>query len=90
MHTFELTLLGMEISFRADADPQQVEAARTLLEERLGRFTFHGRQMSREKVLTYVALGLADDLLQSERYVGAMRERLDALFAKIKDATPAE
>ena len=89
MRTFEFTLLGMEISFRADADPQQVETARTLVEERFSRFSFQGRQMSREKMLMYVALGLADDLLQSERHVGEMRERLDALLAKIKGAAPA-
>ncbi len=90
MRTFEFTLLGMEISFRADADPQQVETARALVEERFGKLAFHGRQMSREKMLTYVSLGLADDLLQSERQVGEMRERLEALLAKIKDAAPVE
>ena len=90
MRTFAVTLLGVEISFWADADPQQVETARALLEERFGRFAFHGRQMSREKMLMYVALGFADDLLQSERHVGEMRERLRALFAKIKDTASAE
>ena len=90
MSTFEVTLLGMSMSFRTNAGPERVDAARALTEERFNRLAFHGRQLSREKMLTYVSLGLADDLLQSERQVEEMRERLDTLLAKIKNSAQGE
>jgi len=90
MSTFEVTLLGMSMSFRTNAGPERVDAARALTEERFNRLAFHGRQLSREKMLTYVSLGLADDLLQSERQVKEMQERLEALLAKIKNSAQGE
>ena len=90
MSTFEVTLLGLSMSFRTNAGPERVDAARALTEERCNRLAFHGRQLSREKMLTYVSLGLADDLLQSERQVKEMQERLEALLAKIKNSAQGE
>ena len=86
MSTYEVNLFGIHVSFKANAELERVEAARAMVMERFDRFVFHGRQSNREKTLTYVSLGLADDLLQLERQNAEMRERLEALLVKIQDA----
>ena len=85
MSTYEITLHGVHVSFEANVDLERVEAARALVIERFDRFIFNGRQSNREKTFTYVSLGLADDLLQLERQNAEMRERLEALLAKIQN-----
>ena len=85
MHSFNITVLGMEISFRAEADPGRVENARVLVEERYEKLKFHGGQISREALLTFLVLGLADDLLQSHKQLDDVQNRIDTLLAKIED-----
>jgi len=85
MHSFNLTVLGLEISFRAEADLGRVENARSLVEERFERLRFHGGRISREALLTFLALGLADDLLQSHDQLSDVQNRIDALLTKIDD-----
>ena len=85
MHSFNITVLGMEISFRAEADLGRVESARALVEERYEKLKFHGGQISREALLTFLVLGLADDLLQSHRQMDDVQNRIDTLLAKIED-----
>lgn len=85
MRSFNLTVLGLEVSFKAEADPKRVESAKALVEERFDRLKFHGRQLSKEKLLTFLVLGLADDLLQANRRNDEMRERIAAVLAKIEE-----
>ncbi len=85
MRSFNLTVLGLEVSFKAEADPKRVESAKALVEERFDRLKFHGRQLSKEKLLTFLVLGLADDLLQANRRNDETRERIAAVLAKIED-----
>ena len=56
MRTYNLTVLGLEVSFKAEADPARVETAKALVEERFNRLKFHGRQLSKEKLLTFLVL----------------------------------
>ena len=78
MQSHTLTVLGLEVSFKAEADPKRVEQACALLEERYSRLVQTGGHLSKEKLLTFLALGLAEDvvLLQGEQ---------DAARAKIKE-----
>lgn len=85
MRSFNLTVLGLEVSFKAEADPKRVESAKALVEERFDRLKFHGRQLSKEKLLTFLVLGLADDLLQANRRNDETRERIAAMLAKIEE-----
>ncbi|AAS97142.1 cell division protein ZapA [Nitratidesulfovibrio vulgaris] len=85
MRSFNLTVLGLEVSFKAEADPKRVESAKALVEERFDRLKFHGRQLSKEKLLTFLVLGLADDLLQANRRNDETRERIAAVLAKIEE-----
>ena len=69
MHSHTLEVLGLELSFKAEADPRRIERARALLDERYARLAQHGGTLSKEKLLAFLALSLADDvlLMQEER-----------------------
>lgn len=60
-HTLEV--LGTEVSFKAAADPKRITRAKSLLEERFKRISQHGGHISKEKLLTFLALSLADDVI---------------------------
>ena len=88
MAEYNLYVLGLEVAFRADAAPEQVERARVLLEERFEKLQQHGKTFSREKLLTFLALGLADDLLQAKANLQSVEERLEKLLENISEDTP--
>lgn len=78
MRSHSLNVLGLEVSFKAEADPRRIEGARLLLEERFEKLRQHGSNLSKEKVLTFLALALADDYL-------VLKEDLKASEAKVRD-----
>ncbi len=84
MHRYNLTLLGLNISFMAEADRERVDEAVALLESRFEKLD-DGRQISRERLLIFLALGLADDLLLSNRRQAELEERLGKLMARIEE-----
>ena len=82
-----ITVLGIDLVFKAEASPQQVEEARALVEGRFEKLQQSGRLFSREKLLTFLALGLADDLIQAEKQAGAMQQRMHGILAEIEEKT---
>ena len=90
MPSYQLQVLGLNVSFKAEADHSRIEEARNLIEERFHNLDFHGRQISKEKLLTFLALGLADDLLQSHQEQGSTEERITRLLAKIDEVVESE
>ncbi|QJT11343.1 cell division protein ZapA [Oceanidesulfovibrio marinus] len=84
MNRYNLTLLGFNISFMAEADRERVDEAVALLESRYKKLD-DGRQISRERLLIFLALGLADDLLLSNRRQAELEERLGKLVARIEE-----
>ena len=82
-----MSVLGLNISFKAEADQSRIEQARQLLEERYSRLDFAGKNISKEKLLIFLALGLADDLLQSEQTVTDFEQRLSDLLARVEIAS---
>lgn len=86
MRSFQLTLLGTEIAFRSAAAPEQVEKARLLVEERYEELRARGgQQNSKDSLLTFLVLGLADDLLQSRGQLTDVQNRIDALLLGIDE-----
>lgn len=67
MHSFQLNVLGMDISFRTDADSARIERAQDFVEKQYERLKNQGGQFGREKLLTLLVLGVADDLLQTQQ-----------------------
>ena len=82
-----ITVLGIDLVFRAEASPEQVEEAKALVEGRFEKLQQSGRLFSREKLLTFLALGLADDLIQAEKQAGAMQQRMHGILAEIEEKT---
>ena len=82
-----LTVLGYDIAFRAGADMERARDAARLVEERfaLQKTRSQGGQ-SREMLLTFLALGLADELLQLEKKQNDARRRIAALLARIENS----
>jgi cell division protein ZapA len=78
-----LTVLGLEVAFRPGADMERVQSAVRLLEERFAELRSHGGQ-SREALLTFLALGLADDVLQSQKKLGDVQSRVTAMLSLIE------
>ena len=80
-----ITVLGIDLVFRAEASPEQVEEAKALVEGRFEKLQQSGRLFSREKLLTFLALGLADDLIQAKKQAGAMQQRMQGILAEIEE-----
>lgn len=85
MDDFNLTVLGMKIAFRAGADAERVKQAKELVEERFEKLRSHGGQSSKELLLVFLVLGLADDLLQSRRQLSDVQERVEGLLRSIEE-----
>ena len=86
-NNINLTVLGFDIAFRAGADMERARDAARLVEERFAiqKTRSQGGQ-SREMLLTFLALGLADDLLQLKKTQNDARLRIAALLARIENS----
>ncbi|WP_291441452.1 cell division protein ZapA [Desulfovibrio sp.] len=80
-----LTVLGLSIAFKPGADMDRVQEAVRLVEERFTdqKLRFHGGQ-TKDILLTFMALGLADDLLQSQKELAGVQDRIAAMLSKIE------
>ncbi|WP_022655212.1 cell division protein ZapA [uncultured Desulfovibrio sp.] len=81
------TVLGLEISFKPGADMERVQRAVRLMEERFAdqKLRSHGGQ-SKDILLTFLALGLADDLLQLKIKLDDVQDRINSLLSKIEES----
>lgn len=86
--TITLTVLGLSIAFRPGADMERVRKAARLVEERFAdqKLRFHGGQ-TKDILLTFLSLGLADDLLQSQNELADVQNRVSAVLSKIEEST---
>lgn len=85
--TINLTVLGLSIAFKPGADMRRVQEAVRLVEERFAdqKLRFHGGQ-TKDILLTFIALGLADDLLQSQKELADVQNRVSAVLSKIEES----
>jgi len=82
MPSYTITVNGLEISFKTDADEPRIQVAQALLEERFAELSKGGRYISREKLLTLLALGMADDYLELRRKLAGQEARLQELLER--------
>jgi cell division protein ZapA len=87
MRSHTLEVLGLEVSFKAEADPRRIERARIFLEERYSKLAQYGGQLSKEKLLTFLALSLADDVLLQQAEKSERDNRLKALLVSMERVT---
>lgn len=85
MERFQLDVLGERLSFRSQSDPQRIEDAKAFVEEQFERLKAHGGQYSRDKLLTLLILGVADDLLQLQQQLDERDKRVLTLLKRIED-----
>jgi len=82
MPRYTLTLLGLEISFKTDADNDRIEAAQTLIESKYKELVAGAGDISKEKVLIYLLLSLADDYLVAEDNLKRLEEKIGEILEK--------
>lgn len=85
--TTNLTVLGLNIAFRQGADMERVHRAVRLVEERFAeqKRRFQAGQ-AKDVLLTFLALGLADDLLQAQNELTGAQRSVAAMLSKIEEA----
>jgi cell division protein ZapA len=83
MPSYTLSILGLELSFKTDAEPERVASAKELVEQRYNMLQAGGKTLGKEKLLAFVALGLADDVIVSNQRLDAVNERVGQLLHKI-------
>lgn len=86
MQNYSLDVLGLELTFKADADPQRLEQARQMLENRFAVLREHGRHLSKEKLLTFLALALADDLIENAEERRDTEKKVQKIMTQIDDS----
>ena len=66
---------------------ERVREAIALVEERFAdqKLRSHGMQSNKDILLTVLALGLADDLLQSQKKLDDVQNRIETMLSKIKE-----
>lgn len=80
-----LTVLGLEITFKPGADMERVRQAAQLVEERFADQKLRSRgTQGKDILLTFIVLGLADELLQMKNQQERVQERLSMLLEKIE------
>lgn len=84
MRSFTLKILGTEVSFKSEADHDTVERAKILVEDRYNALYSPGMPISKEKLLTFLVLGLADDYLQTSDKLLALEQRLERLTSRVE------
>ena len=84
MHSFQRNVLGMAISLCTDADSVRIERAQDFVEKQYERLKNQGGQFGREKLLTLLVLGVADDLLQTQQQLDGVETRLANLLELIE------
>jgi cell division protein ZapA len=90
MPSYNLSLMGLEVSFKTEADQKRVSEAKKLLEQRFNGLNERGRILSKEKVLMLLALSLADDLLQSLEGRRELEGKLERLLQRVDSIAPLQ
>ena len=78
-----MTVLGLELSFAADVSPERIHKAVDFVHQRYRDLEGRVSHMSKERLLTYLALSLADDYLQDQGKMSQLEGTLQQLLSKI-------
>ncbi len=83
MPIYRLSILGQEVSFKTNVDEARILEAKKVVLDRFNKINTYGSRLSNEKLLILVALGLADDYLQTIQKLLETEEKLKHLLEKI-------
>ena len=76
-------MLGLELSFAADVSPERIHKAVDFVHQRYRDLEGRVSHMSKERLLTYLALSLADDYLHDQGKMSQLEGTLQQLLSKI-------
>lgn len=80
----DVTVLGLNVAFKPGADMERIRKAVQLVEDRFAAQKARGSAgQTKDILLTFLALGLADDVLQAQKKWTDAEERLAAMLEKI-------
>ena len=82
--SYTLQVLDIDIAFKADANTEDLDNAKELLEARAEQLKQQGKNISKEKMLLFLALGLAYDLLQANAQLNSIQKRLENMLMKVE------
>ena len=82
MPRYTLTLLGLEISFKTDADNKRIEAAQAFIENKYKELVDGAGDISKERVLIYLLLSLADDYLVADEKMKRLEGKIGEILEK--------
>lgn len=77
---YTLNVLGLEISFKTDAGAERVQRAKEHVEDLYSRLNGSGRNISKEMLLTVLALSIADDYLETKARLHEIEDKLGTLL----------
>jgi cell division protein ZapA len=83
MPGYNLTVLGLDLSFAAEVSPERIHKAVDLVHQRYKDLEGRVSHMSKERLLTYLALSLADDYLHDQGKMSQLEGTLQQLLSKI-------
>jgi cell division protein ZapA len=83
MPGYNLTVLGLDLSFAADVPPERIHQAVEFVHQRYKDLQGRASSMSKERLLTYLALSLADDYLHDQGKLQQLENNLQKLLSKI-------
>lgn len=78
-----MTVLGLDLSFAADVPPERIHHAVDYVHRRYRDLEGRVSNMSKERLLTYLALSLADDYLHDQGKLARLEGTLQQLLSKI-------
>lgn len=88
--SYTLNVFDIDIAFKADANTEDLDKSKELLESRAEQLRQQGRTIGKEKMLLFLSLGLAYDLLQANAQLNSIQRRLEDMLAKMEEATTVE
>lgn len=83
MPEYAINVLGLDLSFKTDVAPERVHQAVDLIHRRYNELVERAGTMSKERLLTYLVLGLAGDYLHDQEKLQHQEEILRQLLSKI-------
>lgn len=83
MPGYNIHVLGLDLSFSTEAPSERLNRAVDFLHARYKDLESRGRHLSKERLLTYLALSLADDYLLDRDKLQQLEARLQQLVSRI-------
>lgn len=82
--SYTLQVFDIDIAFKADANTEDLDSAKELLETRAEQLKQQGKAIAKEKMLLFLSLGLAYDLLQANAQLNSIQRRLEDMLTKVE------